>query len=141
MRPLCGTSEFVVCCGGRFDGRCVQAIAEISAGHSCPTARFVMDEWLEEHQLAMASLFWIVTTDASVKAALPALERGVPLLVPAEHGELKEICMEGQCGLYYETAAEAAACVIWLLENEDARAALGSNGRAHWERRQTSPSA
>jgi glycosyltransferase involved in cell wall biosynthesis len=133
VRPLSRSGELIACCGERWDDRCLETVEAISRNRSCPPCRLAMAEWLADDELARASLFWVVGAGIPPQGLLSALQVGIPVLVPAECHELKQICVEGECGLYYDTAAEAAESIFWFLNDEGMRKQLGRNGRAYCE--------
>jgi hypothetical protein len=120
----------LICCFGRFVGDlCTKAAPQIA--ESCPgvNLRFVMSDWLAEDQIRRAAVYWVVDAAAELEDIRIALRFGIPLLVPEQSLALRKACIEGNCGLYYQNLEEAAACIIYLVRNPDAAAALGENGR------------
>jgi glycosyltransferase involved in cell wall biosynthesis len=86
--------------------------------------------------LDTASVLLILSADArALPAAVRALSHGVPLIVPEELEELRELCVASGAGLFWREPDELGACVELLLSRDDVRAALGASGRRFVEAR------
>jgi glycosyltransferase involved in cell wall biosynthesis len=125
VRPARVDPLIVVCLGRHFSRACSAAIEALSLGGMRP--RFVMREWIDGEQLARAALIWVVDEEVEVQEVIAASARGAALLVPAACPELRRVCVEGNCGLYYGDEYEAAACLELLLGHRRTREALGGN--------------
>jgi glycosyltransferase involved in cell wall biosynthesis len=64
-------------------------------------------------------------------ALLDGLAHGVPSLANARSPVLKEHCLRGQGGLFYEDGLEFVEALLALLGDEGLRRALGASGRAY----------
>jgi glycosyltransferase involved in cell wall biosynthesis len=64
-------------------------------------------------------------------ALLDGFAHGVPGLVNARSAVLKEHCLRGQGGLFYEDGVEFVEALLTLLADEVLRRALGASGRAY----------
>jgi glycosyltransferase involved in cell wall biosynthesis len=62
---------------------------------------------------------------------LDGFAHGVPGLVNARSAVLKEHCLRGQGGLFYEDGVEFVEALVTLMEDHDLRRTLGSSGRAY----------
>jgi 3-deoxy-D-manno-octulosonic-acid transferase len=90
--------------------------------------------------IAAASLLLVLSGDAQAwTAAVRALAHGVPLVVPEELEELRELCVASGAGLFWREPDELGACVEFLLTREDVRTALGANGRRFVEQHARAP--
>ncbi len=90
--------------------------------------------------MAAADLFLILSNDARAwSAAVRALSHGVPLVVPEELDELRELCVASNAGLFWREPEELGGCVEFLLARDDVRAALGNNGRRFVEQQARAP--
>jgi glycosyltransferase involved in cell wall biosynthesis len=83
----------------------------------------------DEEILSAAKLLVIPTPGRQAcTQAVQALQRQIPLLVPEAAGELKDLCLTANAGLFYANAAELLECLLLLLSDELLRQAMGSNG-------------
>ncbi|MET0553044.1 MAG: glycosyltransferase family 4 protein [Vicinamibacteria bacterium] len=64
-------------------------------------------------------------------ALLDGFAHGVPGLVNARSAVLKEHCLRGQGGLFYEDGVEFVEALLTLAGDDRLRAALGASGRAY----------
>jgi len=118
-----------VCAGERVDPECARAMNAL-ARQGDRRWRFVLADWVDDDELARARALWVVDRSAGVADVLRGLRRGVPLLVPEDDTELRDLCVSVGCGLFYRDAAEAIRCLEHLVANEATRRTLGDNGRA-----------
>jgi hypothetical protein len=130
MTSLAEGHGLIVCYGRMMDEVCAAAIAEIARRHPEYHLRFVMSDWIAPDQLASAAVFWVVDPAAGLANIAPALQHGIPLLVPESSSALKQACIQGNYGLFYQTEAEAAACLIYLVSNPATRNVLARNAAA-----------
>jgi glycosyltransferase involved in cell wall biosynthesis len=126
-----GRPRVIACIGERFPEEGARVIARLARDRWPDRPRFVMVEWADETLLAGAALLWAVDGSADPGLVAAAARRGLPILVPAGSEELQRLCLEGNCGLYYEDEDEAVACIELMLQNEAARCALGRNAAAY----------
>ncbi len=117
----------VVCLGKEVHPECVAALEELLRP-ARRRLRVVMADWLDEDKIREAKLAWIVDRDVSPEDVGVALRNALPLVVPETNGDLKSLCIGGNCGLYYADALEAVACIRYLMENDSSRTALGHGG-------------
>jgi glycosyltransferase involved in cell wall biosynthesis len=64
----------------------------------------------------------------AVPRALRALQRHIPILVPEEAEELKDLCLTSNAGLCYGNADELRQSLLLLLSDEPLRRTLGAKG-------------
>jgi glycosyltransferase involved in cell wall biosynthesis len=64
----------------------------------------------------------------SSRYTLQALRHRVPILVPENAEELKQLCLIANAGLFYGNLEELQECLMLLLSNEPLRQAMGTNG-------------
>lgn len=62
--------------------------------------------------------------------SIEAMSYGVPLVAPADGGGARALAEAGDSGLWFRSYEELCAAVELLVDDADARAALGANGRA-----------
>jgi glycosyltransferase involved in cell wall biosynthesis len=90
--------------------------------------------------MAAADLFLVLSGDPeALPAAIRALARGVPLVVPEELDELRELCVASRAGLFWREPSELGACVDFLLARADLRRTLGANGQRFVEQHARAP--
>ena len=133
MSPLSARDGLIACFGRNVGELCIQAVPQ--AAQSCPglNLRFVMSDWLAEDQIRQAMVYWVMDAAAELRDIRIALRCGIPLLVPEQSAVLRQACIEGNCGLFYQDAEEAIACVAYLAGNPAMRAALGENARRFFQ--------
>ena len=124
-------ARWIVACAGNRAGEGAAQVMESLPCDATPEFRFVAAEWLTPDQLERAAVLWITGDTAPTKTVKKALALGVPLLTGETNTEMRTLCSRERCGLYYASAAEAVAALRYLVEHEEVRAALGSNG-AHY---------
>ena len=117
----------IVCAGERVNGICGSIV------HRIPTevCRIVMSEWIDDETLSRASILWVVDDAAEKRDVLRGMRLGVPMLVPEVNRALREICVNGKCGIYYATCDDAEGAIFYLLENESVRKTMGDNARQY----------
>jgi hypothetical protein len=120
----------IVCFGRIVDDLCAAAISEIGLRYPEHHFQFVMSEWLTIDQFARALAFWVVDSAVELADIAPALQYGIPLLVPEASTVLKDACIAGNYGLFYQTRIEAMACLAYLAGHPDVRAFLARNAAA-----------
>jgi len=121
--------EMIVACRGhQVNHQCIQAMRSILNKSQQIPLRFLLFDWLREDQLLSAKLLWIVDRNTDINDAAIALTNKLSLLVPEDTAKLKNLCIKGNCGLYYKDAIEAEACLEYLIKNEVERIALGECG-------------
>ena len=128
MTPL-SPGNLVVCLGRVVDPIATAAISEIHQQPLGENLRFVMTNWLAEDQICEAVVLWIVDASAELPEILTFLRFGVPLLVPEECHDLKQLCVSGNCGLFFQNTDEALACLTYLIRNPLVRKSLGENAK------------
>lgn len=120
--------EMVIACVGKnFASKCVQAMTYFLNKNPEFNLRFVMSEWLQDDQLSTVKFLWVVDPKTNKDDLNIGLINKLPLLVPETNDVLKNICIKGNCGLYYRDALEAGECLEFLLSNERERKVLGQN--------------
>lgn len=122
--------HLIVCLGEGMNSYCVQALTAFLKKPHQGTFRFVMADWISDVQYSQAKLLWIVDAPVELEKVLPALHDKIPLLCPDDGGEIRILCSDANCGLYYANAEEAEACLTYLLNHESIRSKIGGNGHA-----------
>jgi hypothetical protein len=120
-------NPLIVCVGNKIHLRCTEAL-KIFLAESNQQCGVVMCDWLEESQIREAKMLWVVDEGVKMEEVLIGLRNHVPLLVPENNIELRDLCVYGKCGLYYRDAFEAVGCLQFLLQQESTRKAMGQNG-------------
>lgn len=123
----CNEEVIVACLGKNFDSKCVQAMTDFLNKNPEFNLRFVMGEWLQDNQFSTVKLLWVVDPKTNKDGVNIGLINKLPLLIPEANDVLKNICVKGNCGLYYRDALEARECLKFLLSNERERKALSQN--------------
>jgi len=122
---------YVVCIGETIDAAATGALPLLSEYCNGAPVRITMAEWLTLQQIRSAQALWVVDPSLPTdEVAEIASRHALPLIVPARNAELTRFCRESRCGLYYESADEAAACVAHLVNHEEHRRQLASSLRA-----------
>jgi hypothetical protein len=129
VRPLSARDGLIACFGRSVGDLCTKAAPQIA--ESCPdqNLQFVMSDWLAEDQIRRSAVYWVLDAAAGLPDIRIALRYGIPLVVPEQSPALRQACIEGNCGLFYQNSEEAIACVIYLVRNPATAAALGENAR------------
>jgi hypothetical protein len=65
----------------------------------------------------------------SFSHAIYALQRQLPIVVPANVRALKGLCLAANAGLWYSNLGELRECLALLLSDEPLRRAMGTNGK------------
>jgi len=115
----------IVCVGKCVDLECAEVL---NVWESDRKWWVMMADWVAEDQLPKAKLLWVVDKGASMRDVAVGLRNRLPLLVPEDNAELRDLCRHGQCGLYYKDAFEAMGCIEYLTQHEALRKAMGQNG-------------
>lgn len=117
----------IVCLGKEVHPQCAIALRDLIhlAEHRL---KVVMLDWLDEDKIREAKLALVVDPDMVLEDIGAALRNALPLIVPECNEKLKNVCVNGNCGLYYADAYEAVACIQYLVENDSIRGSLGRNG-------------
>jgi glycosyltransferase involved in cell wall biosynthesis len=82
------------------------------------------DSWEAAKLLVISTL-----TEHSAAYALQALHRQIPILVPEDAEDLRDLCLISNGGLFYSNSEELKECLLLLLSNEGLRQRMGSNGQ------------
>lgn len=129
MSPLSARDGLIACFGRNVGALCTEAVPQIA--ESCPglNLQFVMSDWLAEDQIRRAMVYWVLDATAELQDIQTALRCGIPLLVPEQSRALRQVCIDGNCGLFYRDQEEAIACVVYFVRSPLTRAALGENSR------------
>jgi len=120
-------SFFIACAGNRFNADISEAIESLPR-YGPAARRTVMADWLDENDLRSASLIWVTDPALSAANVQPLLRSHAPLLVAESNEELRNLCRDFQCGLFYRDAREAVACIDYLAANPAIAKAMGKNG-------------
>lgn len=123
--------QLIVCAGDCVKPLCANALEEFLREPHQNMHKFVMSEWLGEHQFGKAALLWIVDDSAPWDTVHLALRNRIPLLVAEENVPMKQVCVTAGCGMFYRDASEARLCLEFLLANQAIRQRMGDNGRAY----------
>lgn len=118
----------VACIGHIISPTCAKAMKSINDKNLKIQFRFLLLDWLQRDQVPLAQALWVVGDEVDMNEVVIGLINKVPLLVPEKDSYLKELCIEGNCGLYYRDDLEAEACLEYLAQNEAERCALGRYG-------------
>jgi glycosyltransferase involved in cell wall biosynthesis len=127
---LAADEMLIICAGARMDPSCDEAIELLGRGNGT-RFRFVLSDWLTEDCFPQAALLWVVSRGLDREQLRSGMAAGLPVVVPEADSELKALCIEGRCGLYYRDAAEARECLEYLLNHAEIRSRMGANARAH----------
>ncbi|MFI5251114.1 MAG: glycosyltransferase [Bacteroidota bacterium] len=117
----------VVCAGSGFSKDAMDALDLFTKKYSKPV-NFVMADWMDNDQMLHAKIYWVVDPQCTLQAVLRGLLHKIPLLVPEGNAQLRNLCVQSKCGLYYTNPAEAAECLEYLLSDNYTSAQLGQNG-------------
>ena len=85
-------------------------------------------EWLSDELIQKAQVLWVVDKAVGVEEIVVGLRNRLPLLVPEDNAELKDLCVYGKCGLYSRDPFETVECLKCLTQNEPLRQIMGQNG-------------
>lgn len=118
----------IVCIGKHVNPQCALAMDVFLKEQRQYIYRFVMSEWLSEDQFITARILWIVDREFNRENLTFGLKNKIPLLVPENNKELKNLCVKWNSGLFYKDALEAEECLEYLLSNDNERKILGENG-------------
>ena len=114
MRPLTPPDFLVACVGNRIDPRCAEAMDLVMRVLPYTSIRFVNGDWFAPHELATASLYWVVDVEISVDLLDQALTLGLPILLPSEREDLN-VHFKDSDRHTYGTASEAAETIARIL--------------------------
>lgn len=89
---------------------------------------YVFDSWMREDSSDSSFLAWVLDEHVALDALKSLLMQKVPLLVPENNRQLKQFCMENNCGLYCRDMEEALECIRYLIGHPREAAILGNNG-------------
>jgi glycosyltransferase involved in cell wall biosynthesis len=107
----------IACIGRRVDVVCAEAIDRLTTAEPAGRCRLLMADWLTTDQIGRARALWVVDSTVALTDVATLLQHRVPLVVPEQHDELRNICVSRECGLYYRTGREAVECLNYLCEN------------------------
>jgi len=117
--------DLIVCVGKYVGEMCSEAMDLTERRITGRSYRFVMADWLETDQIRDAKVFWVVDSGITLDDVAALLQFQVPLLVPESSEELRALCINANCGLYFADAIEAAECLEHLCENPDEASVIG----------------
>jgi glycosyltransferase involved in cell wall biosynthesis len=121
-------NTLIVCHGKHIDPMCTGALKKFSKDFNLRKILFVLSDWLNEDQLRTGALFWIIDECQDPSAAYFGLNYKLPLLVPEKNQELKKMCVQFNCGLFYRDSLEAGYAIQYLLDNKKERITMIKNG-------------
>lgn len=127
-RGISDNNTIIVCHGKHVDPMCADAMKIFSKNFSSRKIRFILSDWLYEDQLKTGTLFWIVDECENLSTAYFGLNYDLPLLVPEKKQELKKLCVQFNCGLFYRECLEAGNAIQYILNNEKERNMMIKNG-------------
>jgi hypothetical protein len=127
MRSLTPPDFLIACAGERVDSRCAEAMERVASVVPYLSVRFVHSSWLASSELATATLYWVVDAEFCAGRMSEALQTGLPFLVPGERGDLKALCQSSGCAYSYQSGAEAAERIAWILRQR-AKPTEGDSG-------------
>jgi glycosyltransferase involved in cell wall biosynthesis len=119
--------KLVLCVGRQVNRKCAELMNLFLREQRYTDVRFILKDWLYAEQQENVVALWVVDTATSVTDLQEGLRNRYPLLVPAFNNELKNLCLNFNCGLYYRDMIEAEACLKYLLENPQTAKNLGQN--------------
>src|SRR3954451_23017271 len=120
--------SFILCAGARFQPECAEVISSAAMDETLSCWTFLMSKWCSTDQFRSAALLWVVDDSQPWEELHLALTNSIPVLVPEDSSELKELCLKAGCGIYYRNASEARHCLKLLLTREALRSKMGQNG-------------
>lgn len=123
-----GKHNLIICYGNHINCEDSDIINIFSKNLGNENCRFVMFDWLQDDQVSSGVMLWVVDKSIDKKSLLPRLKCKLPLLVPEENGELKQLCKTYNCGLYYQTPYEAEEVLLCLLRDGRIRSIIAANG-------------
>lgn len=120
--------NLIVCLGRDIKPECVKALNNF-VNSTQGIYKIVMCDWLNEEDIRKAKLLWVVDNKIHPRSVMLGLRNKIPLLLPEENEELKELCVGGNCGLYYKNdPIEIEICLQYLFNNESQRKVMARNG-------------
>jgi glycosyltransferase involved in cell wall biosynthesis len=127
-REISDDNTIIVCHGKHVDPMCADILKILSKNFSLCKIRFILSDWLYDDQLKTGALFWIVDECEDPSAVYFGLSYDLPLLVPEKKQELKKLCVQFNCGLFYRDYLEAGYAIQYILNNEKERIMMIKNG-------------
>lgn len=120
--------NLIICYRDHIDHECFNIINTISKNPEFSNCQFIMFDWLQDDQIRPDAILWVLDESVDKEALLPMLKYNLSLLVPEKNCELKQLCIDYNCGLYYQTPYEAEGALLCLLSNKKIRSTLAANG-------------
>ncbi|MCG7851681.1 MAG: glycosyltransferase [Methanosarcinaceae archaeon] len=128
--PIAGRlhdENLIICLGREILPECVEGLNNLASA-SERDYKLVMCDWLDEDIIKEAKFLCVLDKRIDWKAVMVGLRNKIPLLVPEAHEKLKELCVAGNCGLFYGADPIALqASLQYLIKNEPVRASMGRN--------------
>jgi glycosyltransferase involved in cell wall biosynthesis len=121
------SQKLVLCVGRQVNRKCAELMNLFLREQLYSDVRFIMTDWLYADQQENVVALWVVDAVSTATDLRECLRNRYPLLVPAFNKELKNLCLNFNCGLYYRDMIEAEACLKYLLENPQTAKKLGQN--------------
>lgn len=118
--------NLIICAGEKVDDECIKAM-EVYRRRN-PWQRFVMIDWLDEEDIKDGLLLWVVDKDADVEDMHTGLRNRLPVVVPRDNGDVRSLCIDGNCGLLYKDHHEIVSALEYLYKNMDVRRVMGEQG-------------
>ncbi|MBI5675434.1 MAG: glycosyltransferase [Nitrospirae bacterium] len=119
-------NALILCIGKKMQPECSEAIDIFLKGRK-EDCKFLMADWLNEGDIKKAKLLWVVDREVSLKEINKRLVNRLPLLVPYYNEELKKLCINEKCGLYYKDEIEASVCLEFLMDSIEILSAMRQN--------------
>jgi len=117
--------QLIVCIGEKVDHECAVAMDRFLKTHK--DYYFIMEKWLEDDLLKYTKIFWVVDKNITIEKLNDIFRFNRPVLVPEQSPSLKSLCINKNCGLYYDDPIVAEICLEYLIKNEQAADAMGGN--------------
>jgi len=123
------TCALIVCSGNGGNPQFAGAMNDLSQAGVLRRYRFVAREWLSPERMRDAKVLWVLPREMDWDTVILGLSNMVPLLVPEDNEDLKNLCTVGNCGFYYSNVNEALAYIHYLIDHEEERTSLGKKGQ------------
>jgi glycosyltransferase involved in cell wall biosynthesis len=125
------TNFFLIACyGNRFDPKCTRAFDLFSKQFWNTDCKFVLYDSLQDDQYKSIKVFWVIDPTLNEETIKKIQKNKIVILVPENNEPLKNLCISGNCGLFYQNSIEIVACLDFFLkvENDNKCKIMGENG-------------
>ena len=117
----------IICHGKHVDPMCIDTMKIFPKNFSSRKILFILSDWLYDDQLKAGSLFWIVDECEDPSEAYLGLNYALPLLVPEKKQQIKKLCVDYNCGLFYRNGLEAGYAIQYMIDHEKERKMMIAN--------------